>query len=355
MRAIHYTDRLLPQLLDALHFDPANDLLIVSADHGEQFFEHGYWLHGRNMLPEEIQVPLLVRWDGFTRRTVATPVGLVDWFPTFAELYAATAPDGLIGRSLLPALIGEDLPERPVYSEAHVYYAAGAAVVANGHLYWLSADNSKLTPWVDWPYAEWLCDLTSDPHCEHDLSISDPGEAERLNGVLRELNPVWPSFSSDAIRVRPESVQLGRQLLRNVPDASVSLQPDMPPLQIFAALDEPGQLHVLSFDYRISSGEIDVSLQARSPDRFLWRRRLLHSATEWQTLRVKLRLGAAKLVLRIRSENGGKAKIRLPALRRLQVPELAIHVWPGAAEVKEATAPLSDREADRLRALGYLE
>jgi hypothetical protein len=42
-------------------------------------------------------------------------------------------------------------------------------------------------------------------------------------------------------------------------------------------------------------------------------------------------------------------------LRRLQVPELAIHVWPGAAEVKEATAPLSDREADRLRALGYLE
>ena len=226
--AIHYTDALLPELLAALDFDPARDLLVISADHGEQFFEHGYLAHGRTLMPGEIHIPLLVRWDGFTARRVATPVGLVDWFPTFADLYGERAPDGLSGRSLLPALRGDSLPERPVYSEGHVHVAGGAAVVSDGHLYWLCSDNGKLTPWVESPYSEALCDLRSDPLCERELGRTQPERMAELNAVLREVNPVWQSFDSRRCATRTRAcaaARSGSPIHRATPSRSSRARP----------------------------------------------------------------------------------------------------------------------------------
>ena len=37
-------------------------LIVITADHGEEFHEHGGWWHGTTLYEEQIHVPLLVKW-----------------------------------------------------------------------------------------------------------------------------------------------------------------------------------------------------------------------------------------------------------------------------------------------------
>ncbi len=82
---IRYCDRSIGRLLDHLksigNLDP-DDVVIVSSDHGEQFYEHGSWGHGTSMFHEELHVPLIVAGGGVPARTVEQQVRLIDVYPT---------------------------------------------------------------------------------------------------------------------------------------------------------------------------------------------------------------------------------------------------------------------------------
>jgi choline-sulfatase len=88
-------------------------LLIVTADHGEEFFEHGKVGHGHSLFQELVHVPLLVHFPGLARpRRVAPYVSLVDVAPTIVDLFnlgpAADAQNvPFEGNSLLPYLLGQ--------------------------------------------------------------------------------------------------------------------------------------------------------------------------------------------------------------------------------------------------------
>jgi arylsulfatase len=53
------------------------DLAVFTADHGEEFFEHGGFRHGPTLYEEVVRVPLWIRGPGFPARTVAEPISLV--------------------------------------------------------------------------------------------------------------------------------------------------------------------------------------------------------------------------------------------------------------------------------------
>jgi hypothetical protein len=57
-------------------------LLIVAADHGEEFLEHGGFFHMGTLYQELVRVPLLVYATGVSHRIVDTPVGLYRIPPT---------------------------------------------------------------------------------------------------------------------------------------------------------------------------------------------------------------------------------------------------------------------------------
>ena len=60
-----------------------NTLVIVTSDHGEEFFEHGGPLHGRTYFQEVLAIPLILRGPGIPAgRRFSDPVGLVDVVPT---------------------------------------------------------------------------------------------------------------------------------------------------------------------------------------------------------------------------------------------------------------------------------
>jgi arylsulfatase A-like enzyme len=84
-------------------------LIVVTADHGEEFLEHGGLLHGRTLYEELVRVPLILRGPGVPRgRVVPHVVSTVDVVPTILAAVGAPPPDGLDGRSLLPLLAGDD-------------------------------------------------------------------------------------------------------------------------------------------------------------------------------------------------------------------------------------------------------
>jgi arylsulfatase A-like enzyme len=81
--------------------------VIVTGDHGDEFFEHGGKGHQRTLYREVVQVPLVMRIPGVAAgQVVQMPVSLVDVMPTVLELVGARAPAGLEGVSLVPELAG---------------------------------------------------------------------------------------------------------------------------------------------------------------------------------------------------------------------------------------------------------
>ena len=86
-----------------------NTIIIVVADHGEEFGEHGNIFH-RSFYQEVIHVPLIVAGPGVMDRVVSDPVGQYDILPTLARLLDLECPPYVEGLPL-PLAPGDSLHE----------------------------------------------------------------------------------------------------------------------------------------------------------------------------------------------------------------------------------------------------
>jgi hypothetical protein len=111
---IAFADAQLARLFAEL--DPQT-IVVVTADHGEEFGEHGLRFHARSLYNAVVRVPLLMRVPGAAARRVTTPVSIVDVMPTLLDLAGVLGPAGMNGRTLVPALHGRAAPARPILIE----------------------------------------------------------------------------------------------------------------------------------------------------------------------------------------------------------------------------------------------
>ena len=90
---IRFTDEHIGYLFDALERNGLTErtLLIVTADHGEEFFEHGGKGHRRTLFDEVLKVPLLLRLPNQVPAglRVSSQVRHIDLMPTILSLLAA--------------------------------------------------------------------------------------------------------------------------------------------------------------------------------------------------------------------------------------------------------------------------
>ncbi len=116
---IRFTDTTLAELLELL--DRARPerprLTVVTADHGEEFFEHGGKGHQQTLFEESIRVPLLLHWPGELPAglVVSGPVSLVDVAPTVLSLAGIDSPARFQGIDLSSAIRGQAVPSRGLH------------------------------------------------------------------------------------------------------------------------------------------------------------------------------------------------------------------------------------------------
>ncbi len=108
VREIALADRELGRLLKYLERNHLTErtLLIVGADHGEAFGEHGLRYHAKSLYEELLRVPLMVRAPWLSPRVVDVPVSLVDLGPTLLDLFGVDTPSAFMGQSLVPLMLG---------------------------------------------------------------------------------------------------------------------------------------------------------------------------------------------------------------------------------------------------------
>jgi len=109
--------RLGERLVELNQWD--NCALAITADHGEEFLDHGGRFHAPVKLTEElIRVPLVLRIAGNRdRRHITTPFGLIDLAPTLLDVLGLPAPASFMGSSRwLQAASGKEW-QKPVITE----------------------------------------------------------------------------------------------------------------------------------------------------------------------------------------------------------------------------------------------
>jgi arylsulfatase A-like enzyme len=137
-REVRYADDQVRALLDGVDWAGLRDrtLVILTADHGEAFMEHGWMEHTYDVHDEIARVPLVMRLPGAipAGRRVAEPVSLVDIMPTVLDLLGLP-PAPVDGMSLLPLLTGaaERLPRDAVFTEAESHAMVGWTDLVSVH------------------------------------------------------------------------------------------------------------------------------------------------------------------------------------------------------------------------------
>jgi arylsulfatase A-like enzyme len=189
-------DRLVGGLVALLETHGLADrtLVVLTGTHGQEFMEHGGYTYGHTLYDEVLRVPLIVAGPGVTAsgEAVETAVGLLDLAPTLLDVAGASIPPEAEGQSLVPALRGQALAERPVFSESlyRVPYEL-KAMRQNGFKLIYRVDDGSLE----------LYDLNADPGEQRNLSGQDVQETE----VMKSALSTWMAHALQVMRDLPRA------------------------------------------------------------------------------------------------------------------------------------------------------
>lgn len=190
---IRWMDENLARLWGALEraglWDEA--LILLTSDHGEEFWEHKGFFHGHTLHRELLQVPLVVKLPhARVRAEIDRRVTTESVTPTLLELTGVPfRPERFTAASLAPHWRQADAienrePAPPMLATGIIYHENQTALVT---------DEVKYIRW-EISGSEELYDLTSDPFERHSLTAWAPERLEaarhrldQLQAELREL------------------------------------------------------------------------------------------------------------------------------------------------------------------------
>jgi arylsulfatase A-like enzyme len=124
---ISQTDNSISEILNSIPEEiRKKTVIILSADHGEAFNEHGILNHAATLFQEEIHIPLMMAGPGIPQgKRVTDPVSLLDMAPTILSVMGIRPPSEFKGENLIPAAHGRSLGNRVLWSmNGRPYYFA---------------------------------------------------------------------------------------------------------------------------------------------------------------------------------------------------------------------------------------
>ena len=168
--------------------------LFISADHGEGFGEHGFYLHAHHFWDEVVRIPLVAVGPDFPRGTDARLTQALDVSATILELAGLDAPD-LPGHSLLQ----QPLAQTHVVSEYNEFGIHRQAITddrykviwqrpANVAWYMRAVKKRAYFPSVSFTdEVIHVYDLQRDPGETTNLAANSPPRAQSLLRELRDF------------------------------------------------------------------------------------------------------------------------------------------------------------------------
>lgn len=163
---ISFVDAHFGRLLDTLKSLGIYDrtLIVLTSDHGEEFYEHEGFEHGRTLYQEQLAVPLLIRWPGRPAARSACHAQHVDILPTILTAVGIVPPPSVDGRSLDGT--GSD-EEREAYSQTSLRREVELTALTTLRfkaIRRVSSQDERIE----------VFDLDADPQEESDLSTQHP-------------------------------------------------------------------------------------------------------------------------------------------------------------------------------------
>jgi arylsulfatase A-like enzyme len=212
--SIRFVDRRVGDFLEALraggHLE--NTVLVITSDHGEEFFEHGGLRHGTSLYDEMLHVPLVIQAPGgMSGRRVREPVVSLDVTPTLLDLLGLPIPAGLDGRSLAAFVRGDPPDLHAPIVVGHVRNSSSRRMsLQEGPLKLIrgwTGDGVRFPATNEWE----LYDKSADPDERQNLVDARGAEFERLREALESIEQVLHAgaVSAGGAELSPE---LMRQL-----------------------------------------------------------------------------------------------------------------------------------------------
>ncbi len=187
--------RLLAEL-DALGLTD-DTLVVLTSDHGEEFFDHGGWEHGHTLHEELLHVPLVLAGPGVPSGQVReTQVGLIDVAPTICRLAEVAEPGSFVGRDLFT-----ERPARPHLAVGNFWGPPWAS--------WRVGDEKLV---VDGEGRARLYDLARDPGEHDDVSGARTARATALRAELEAVLEFGAAPPGTTPSVTPDAMDRLKEL-----------------------------------------------------------------------------------------------------------------------------------------------
>jgi arylsulfatase A-like enzyme len=186
---IAWTDMFIGKIRDALEKAGVleNTVIVVTSDHGTEFFEHGDKGHRKTLYDEVIRTPLIVRYPARLPQhaRVSEQSRIIDVGPTLLDLARLTVPNNVLGESLVPAI------EKPGTVR---HRRAMSELMSVGR-------NMRSVRTAQWKFVDdmgrdtfYYFDLKNDPHEEHRLTDATSDACKKLQAIYLEETSNIESF-----------------------------------------------------------------------------------------------------------------------------------------------------------------
>jgi len=180
--SLAYVDSQIARLFESLRQNELWDrtIVVLTGDHGQAFYEHGFAAHGGPISDEVMRVPLVIRAPGMAPGLDRQPTQHVDVPPSVLDL---------LGLPPHPSFQGTDLFSSNVNPDRSIYMVVQTP---SAYQYGIVRSNWKLI-YDEWKENYLLYNLTSDPAEKIDLAAAQP---EVLKDLARRLH-TWRKLQID--------------------------------------------------------------------------------------------------------------------------------------------------------------
>ncbi|MFM7205970.1 MAG: sulfatase [Planctomycetaceae bacterium] len=194
LAAVSYLDAQVGRVLDELERLGLAErtIVVLWSDHGYHLGEQSLWAKTSNF-ELDARVPLVIAAPTVAAagQRVATPVELLDLYPTLVDLAGLPVPPGLEGRSLVPLLLDPDAPFKPAALSQHprpsyIDRAPGGVPTAMG--YSVRSCTHRYTEWRDWKTGETTARELYDHVADPDESVNRAADPEQRDVVTRHAS-----------------------------------------------------------------------------------------------------------------------------------------------------------------------